>query len=60
VIFLANLLVLVGLLCVGGDSPVVELREFAREWLRLAATWGDIVWRSLLQAIPEFRASAKF
>lgn len=60
VIFLANLLVLVGLLCVAAESPLHEMREFAMEWLRLAATWGDQLWRSLLQALAEFRAAGKF
>jgi hypothetical protein len=60
VIYLANLLVLVALLCIAENSPMQNTREFAQEWLRLAATWGDLLWRSALQAISEFRAAGKF
>ena len=60
IIFLANLLVLVGLLCVAAQSPLRDLREFAMEWLRIAATWGDAVWRALLAAVAQLRAAGKF
>jgi hypothetical protein len=60
VIFLANLLVLVGLLCVAAESPLRDLREFWMDWLRLAATWGDLVWRALLRGIADLRAAGKF
>jgi len=60
VIFLANLLVLVGLLCVAAQSPAQDLREFAMEWLRVAATWGDAVWRALLAAVAQLRTAGKF
>ena len=45
IIYLANLLVLAGLLCVAADSPLQNSREFAMEWLRHAATWGDMLLR---------------
>ena len=48
------------LLCVAAESPLHETREFAMEWLRQAATWGDQLWRWRLQAIAEFRAAGKF
>jgi len=60
IIFLANLLVLVGLLCVAAQSPLRDLREFGMEWLRIAATWGDAVWRALLAAVAQLRAAGKF
>jgi hypothetical protein len=60
VIYLANLLVLVALLCVAEEAPVRNTREFALEWLRHAATWGDLIWRSTVEAISEFRAAGKF
>jgi hypothetical protein len=49
VIYLANLLVLVGLLCVAEDAPLQNTREFAQEWIRYAATWGDTLWRWSLE-----------
>ena len=60
VIFLANLLVLVALLCVAADSPWQSLREFALEWLRHAATWGDHLWRSSVRALTELWVAGKF
>jgi len=60
VIFLANLLVLVGLLCVAAQSPLRDLREFGLEWLRVAATWGDAVWRTVLATLEHIRAAGKF
>jgi hypothetical protein len=60
VIYLANLLVLVALLCVAEESPLRNSREFAMEWVRHAATWCDLLWRWSLQAISDFRAAGKF
>lgn len=60
VIYLANLLVLVALLCVAEEAPLRNTREFAMEWLRHAATWGDMLWRWLVQAVTELRTAAKF
>ena len=60
VIFLANLLALVLLLCVAGDSPWGNMREFGMEWVRHAVTWGDALWRMALQGITELRAAGKF
>jgi hypothetical protein len=60
VIYLANLLVLTGLLCVAGDSPWQNTREFAMEWLRHAATWGDMLLRRTNEAIAAFRAAGRF
>jgi hypothetical protein len=60
VIFLANLLVLAGLLCMATESPLQNTQEFAMDWLRHAVTWGDLLWRSTLQAISELRAAGKF
>lgn len=60
VIFLANLLVLVLLLCVATQSPWLSLQSFALEWLRHAATWGDQLWRLAVQAEADFRAAGKF
>ena len=60
IIYLANLLVLAGLLCVARESPVENTREFALEWFRHAATWGDMLLRGSFQMISDFRAAARF
>ena len=60
VIYQANLIVLVALLCLAEESPLRNTREFAHEWLRHAATWGDVLWRSSWQAISELRATGRF
>ncbi len=60
VIYLANLLVLAGLLCVARGSPLENSQEFALEWFRHAATAGDILLRWGSGLITDFRAAAKF
>lgn len=60
VIYMANVLVLVGLLCVAADSPLQSAREFAMEWFRFAATWGDAFVRWVNQMIGDFRAAGRF
>jgi hypothetical protein len=60
VIYLANILVLVGLLCVAAESPWQHTREFAMEWVRHAATWGDVFLRWADQAVTDFRAAGRF
>jgi hypothetical protein len=57
IIYLANLLVLAGLLCMAGDSPLQSSRDFAMEWLRHAATWGDMFLRQASQWIVTLRAA---
>lgn len=57
VIYLANLLVLVALLCVAAESPLQDTRDFALEWLRHAATWGDAFLRWLQNLIVEWAAA---
>ncbi|MFZ9937340.1 MAG: hypothetical protein ACO3JG_09825 [Luteolibacter sp.] len=47
IIYLANVLVLVALFCTASGSPLEDTREFGREWLRHAATWGDGLCRQL-------------
>ncbi len=56
VIYFANLLVLIGLFCIAEETPLLNARDFAREWLRHAATSGDLVWRFLVNTIAEVRA----
>jgi hypothetical protein len=45
IIYLANLVVLVMLLCAADASPWDSAISFAREWVRHAATWGDWIFR---------------
>ncbi|MES2923232.1 MAG: hypothetical protein V4819_16875 [Verrucomicrobiota bacterium] len=59
VIYLANLLVLAGLLCIARGSPVENSREFAMEWFRHAATAGDMLLRWGNSLVIDFRAAAK-
>jgi len=60
VIYLANLLVLAGLLCLAARSPVEDGKEFAMEWFRHAATWGDALLRWANVAFMQIRAAGKF
>lgn len=59
VIYLANLLVLVALLCVAAESPLQDTRDFTMEWLRHAATWGDAFLRWLQNLIADLAAAGK-
>jgi len=59
IIYFANLIVLVALLCMAADSPLRDIREFAQEWLRYAATWGDAFWRRLQWLIEELHAAGR-
>lgn len=58
VIYLANLLVLVGLLCLAARSPLADFMEFAREWFRHAATWGDVILRWGQEMAREIRMAS--
>ncbi len=60
IIYLANLLVLAGLLCVAEKAPLQNCREFGLEWFRHAATWGDMVLRWGNQCIVNFREAGRF
>ncbi len=60
IIYLANLLMLVGLLCVAAKSPVENSQDFAREWFRHAATWGDVFIRWANQMVVDFRTAGRF
>ena len=60
VIYFANLVVLAGMLCVARESPLENIREFAMEWLRHAATWGDVLLRWSERMIDAFRIAGKF
>lgn len=60
VIYLANLLVLAGLLCVAAESPLRDTRQFGKEWIRNAATSGDVIFRHGNQLVEEVRRFGKF
>jgi hypothetical protein len=60
IIYLANLLVLAILLCLAAESPLQNCQDFALEWLRHAATWGDMALRWGNALIAEFRTAGKF
>lgn len=60
VIYLANLLVLVALLCLAADSPLKNAQDFAQEWFRHAATWGDGFFRWVTTLIENIRVRGKF
>jgi hypothetical protein len=60
IIYLANLLVLVGLLCCAVGNPLENMRDFSMEWLRHAATWGDSFFRLLSRLIIDLRATYRF
>jgi len=47
IIYLANLLVVVGLLCVAAPSPLRSLADFGADWLRYAVTAGDAIYRMM-------------
>ena len=60
IIYLANLLVLVGLLCVARQAPLHNCREFGMEWIRHAATWMDMIVRWGNQGVAEFQDAGRF
>lgn len=60
VIYLANLIVLVGLLCLAEDSPLRTTQQFGLEWVRHAATWGDAIWRWTVEGVASMRAAGRF
>lgn len=55
VIYLANLLVLVGLLCVAGHTPLEDVRAFGMDWVKFAATWGDGILRGVFSVVRQLR-----
>ena len=46
-IYLGNLLVLIGLLCLASPAPLESLRDFGHSWFVTAMTWGDAALRWL-------------
>lgn len=59
IIYLANLMVLAGLLCLAADSPWENTRGFATEWVRHAAIWGDTFLRSANRVLLSLREAAR-
>ena len=60
VIYLANLLVLIALLCAAEENPLQYAKDFGMEWLRNALVSGDVVLRWLMEFTAEFRNEIKF
>ena len=60
VIIFGNLLVLVALMCVASAAPWESFKDFGKEWLRHAATWGDVCLRAADGVLRELRAYGKF
>lgn len=56
IIYLANLCLLVALLCLAHDSPLVSAREFGMEWMRNAIITGDAAWRWLNEVAQILRS----
>lgn len=57
IIYLANLVVLVALLCLAEAAPLQNLRDFAMEWVRHAAVWGDAIWHWLIKLSAEIQTA---
>lgn len=60
IIYLANLLILIALLCVAAETPWQDAKEFWMEWIRNAATAADRVWRTLEQGVFAFKQAGRF
>lgn len=58
-IYLVNLLLLVGLLCLAADSPLADARSFVMEWIKWSATWFDGLWRWGVRIYDGLKASGK-
>ncbi len=57
IIYLANLLVLVALLCLAGHTPLQDIRAFGMDWVKFAATWGDGIMRGVFSVVRQVRAA---
>lgn len=55
-ILFANVIVLAGLFCLSSEAPWQSAKGFGKEWLRHAATWGDIGLRWCQEQVVTFRA----
>ncbi len=60
VIFLGNLMVLIGLFCVASQDPLASFKSFGSEWVRHAAVSSDVVLRWLDQFLLDVREYGKF
>lgn len=56
-IYLVNVLLLVGLFCLASDSPLSDVAGFAKEWIRWAITSADSVGRWIVAGVESLRAS---
>ncbi len=60
VISLANLLVLIALVCAAEEDPLQYARDFGMEWLRNALVWGDVTLRWLAECSSDLREEIRF
>lgn len=60
IIYLANLLILIALLCVAAETPWHDAQEFWMEWIKNAATSADRVWRAVNQVIFALKEAGRF
>ncbi len=60
IIYLANLLILVALLCAAEDHPLRYAAEFGREWFRNAAVATDVTLRWSLEYLAEMKRQFAF
>ncbi len=57
IILLGNLLVLSLLMCAADQHPLRSALHFAREWATIAATSGDIAWRTMVEWFRAFMSA---
>jgi hypothetical protein len=60
IIYLANLFVLVGLLCIAADAPWETMRDFWLEWVKTAATGADFTYRWVNAVITTFQSQGVY
>jgi len=59
IIYLANLLLLVLLLCAAHDAPLHSAREFGMDWLRNAIITGDAALKQLIHCAEQLRSQIR-
>lgn len=57
IIYLSNVLVLVGLLCISSSSPWQTMRDFGMEWVKSLAMGAEFTYRWLHAVVQAFQAA---
>jgi hypothetical protein len=60
IIYLANLLVLAGLLCMVGNTPLDNSRDFAHEWWGYAKICGDVILKQVAEWFIRLPTAGRF